>query len=95
MSCLLIFNRGEAQIWPTKTELLFMALWRILPEWILLLLERLPSRLAVRLTWFRDVATKVSRPIFEKQLVEVANDPDPSEKDIVNVCGTWNMSHQQ
>ncbi|KAK0193230.1 cytochrome P450 [Armillaria mellea] len=84
---------GEAQIWPTKTELLFMALWRILPEWILLLLERLPSRLAVRLKWFRDVATKVSRPIFEKQLVEVANDPDPSEKDIVNVCAMSYLAH--
>ncbi|KAK0214207.1 cytochrome P450 [Armillaria fumosa] len=76
---------GEAQMWPTKWELLFMALWRILPEWVLLLLERLPNRLSVRLKRFKEVATKVSRPIFEKQLNEVANDPDPSEKDIVNV----------
>ncbi|KAK0214208.1 cytochrome P450 [Armillaria fumosa] len=81
---------GEAQMWPTKLELLFMALWRILPDWILFLLERLPSRLAVRLKLFKDVAAKVSRPIFEKQLIEVANDPDPSEKDIVTVLA---MSH--
>ncbi|KAK0478012.1 cytochrome P450 [Armillaria luteobubalina] len=81
---------GEAQMWPTKWELLFIGLFRILPERILSLLERLPSRAGVRLKWFRNVATKVSRPIFEKQLIEVANDPDPSGKDIVNVLA---MSH--
>ncbi|KAK0207524.1 cytochrome P450 [Armillaria fumosa] len=81
---------GEAQMWPTKWEILFSALWRILPDWILFLLERLPSRLAVRLKLFKDVAAKVSRPIFEKQLIEVANDPDLSEKDIVTVLA---MSH--
>ncbi|KAK0193232.1 cytochrome P450 [Armillaria mellea] len=81
---------GESQTSPTKTELLFISLWRILPEWILFLLEQLPIRSAVRLKWFKDVATKVSRPIFEKQLVEVANDPNPYEKDIVNVLA---MSH--
>ncbi|KAK0470685.1 cytochrome P450 [Armillaria novae-zelandiae] len=83
---------GEAQMWPTKLELLFTALWRILPEWILSLLERLPSRLSVRLKRFKDVAAKVSRPIFEKQLIEVANDPDPSEKDIVNVLAMSYLS---
>ncbi|KAK0470688.1 cytochrome P450 [Armillaria novae-zelandiae] len=76
---------GEAQMLPKKWELLFMALWRILPEQVLSLLERLPNRVSVRLKRFKDVATKISRPIFEKQLIEVANDPDPSEKDIVNV----------
>ncbi|KAK0227670.1 cytochrome P450 [Armillaria fumosa] len=81
---------GESQMWPSKWELLFTALWRILPEWVLLLLERLPSRAAVRLNQFRDVASKVSRPIFEKQLDEVANDANPYEKDIVNVLA---MSH--
>ncbi|KAK0222986.1 cytochrome P450 [Armillaria nabsnona] len=81
---------GESLSWPTQWELLFMALWRILPKWVLLLLERLPSRTAVRLKRFRDAATNVSRPIFEKQLIEVANDPNPSEKDIVNVLA---MSH--
>ncbi|KAK0218532.1 cytochrome P450 [Armillaria nabsnona] len=81
---------GSARMWPKKWELLFNALWRILPEWVLFLLERLPSRTAMRLKRFRDVATKVSRPIFEKQLIQVANDPNPSEKDIVNVLA---MSH--
>ncbi|PBL04613.1 PAH-inducible cytochrome P450 monooxygenase PC-PAH 1 [Armillaria gallica] len=81
---------GEAQMWPKKWELLFIALWRILPEWVLFLLEWLPSRAAMPLKRFRDVATKVSRLIFEKQLIEVANDPNPSEKDIVNVLV---MSH--
>ena len=82
-------------MWPTKSELLFMSLWRILPEWILSLLKRLPARAVLRLKRFRDVATKISRSIFEKQLIEVANDPDPSEKDIVNVLGMWDMSHQE
>ncbi|PBK83833.1 cytochrome P450 [Armillaria gallica] len=81
---------GSARMWPKKWELLFIALWRILPEWVLFLLERLPSRAAMRLRWFKDVASKVSRVIFEKQLIEVANDANPSEKDIVNVLA---MSH--
>ncbi|KAK0493332.1 cytochrome P450 [Armillaria luteobubalina] len=76
---------GESQMWPTTWELLFSALWRILPEWVLLLLERLPSREVVRLKRFRDVASKISRRIFEKQLDEVANDANPAEKDVVNV----------
>ncbi|PBL04595.1 cytochrome P450 [Armillaria gallica] len=80
----------ESVMWPTQWELLFMALWRILPEWVLFLLKRLPSRAAVRLKRFKDTAKKISRPIFEKQLIEVANDPNPSEKDIVNVLA---MSH--
>ncbi|KAK0214197.1 cytochrome P450 [Armillaria fumosa] len=81
---------GEAQMWPKRWEILFLALWRILPDWIFFLLERLPNRAGVRMRLFKDTAAKVSRPIFEKQLIEVANDPDPSEKDIVTVLA---MSH--
>ncbi|PBK86225.1 cytochrome P450 [Armillaria gallica] len=84
---------GEAQMWPKKWELLFIALWRILPEWVLFLLARLPSRAVMRLKRFKDTATKVSRPIFEKQLIEVANDPNPSEKDIVNVLAMSHLSN--
>ncbi|KAK0432506.1 cytochrome P450 [Armillaria borealis] len=76
---------GESLMWPTTWELLFTALCRILPEWVFSLLSRLPNRDAARLSRFRDVATKVSRPMFEKQLVEVANDANPAEKDIVNI----------
>ncbi|PBK59314.1 cytochrome P450 [Armillaria solidipes] len=76
---------GESLMWPTTWELLFTALCRILPEWVFSLISRLPNRDAARLGRFRDVATKVSRPMFEKQLVEVANDANPAEKDIVNV----------
>ncbi|KAG7453207.1 cytochrome P450 [Guyanagaster necrorhizus] len=83
---------GEAQMWPTTWELLFPALWRILPKWLLLLLEQLPSRDTVRMKRFRDTATKVSRPIFEKQLTEVANDANPAEKDVVNVLAMSYLS---
>ncbi len=94
MSCILIFDSGESQMWPTTWELLFSALWRILPDWVLLLLDRLPSRDVVRLKRFRDAASKVSRHIFEKQLNEVTNDANPTEKDVVNVLGMWDASHQ-
>ncbi len=40
---------------------------------------------------FRDVATKVSRPIFDRQLKEVAYDVNTAEKDVVNVLG---MKHE-
>ncbi|KAK0478584.1 cytochrome P450 [Armillaria luteobubalina] len=76
---------GESMMWPTTSELLITGLCRILPEWIFSPLSQLPNREAARLGRFRDVATKVSRPIFEQQLVEVANDANPAEKDIVNV----------
>ncbi|KAK0187587.1 cytochrome P450 [Armillaria mellea] len=81
---------AEAGMWPTSFELLYSALWRILPEWLLLVLEWLPSRETKRMNWFRDVAMKVSRPIFDRQLKEVANDVNPAEKDVVNVLA---MSH--
>ncbi|KAK0186090.1 cytochrome P450 [Armillaria mellea] len=83
---------GESQMWPTKWELLFTALWRILPKWVLLLLEWLPSRASNRLERFKDVASKVSRPIFEKQLDEAANDANPSEKDVVNVLAISHLA---
>ncbi|KAK0186135.1 cytochrome P450 [Armillaria mellea] len=81
---------AEAWLWPTTWALLYTALWRILPEWLLLPLGWIPSRESGRMNFFREVATKVSRPIFEKQLKEVAGDPNPAEKDVVNVLA---MSH--
>ncbi|PBK92245.1 cytochrome P450 [Armillaria gallica] len=39
-----------------------------------------------------DVAMKVSRPIFEKQLKEVANDVNPAEKDVVNVLALAHLN---
>ncbi len=74
-------------MWPSSWELLFSSLWRILPEWLLLPLEWIPSREIGRMNFFRKVAMKVSRPIFEKQLKEVAGDANPAEKDVVNVLG--------
>ncbi|KAK0478581.1 cytochrome P450 [Armillaria luteobubalina] len=81
---------GESMLWPTTMEILFTGLCRILPEWASSLLSRLPNRKTARLSRFKDVATKVSRPIFNRQLVEVANDANPAEKDVVNILA---MSH--
>ncbi len=78
-------------MWPTSFELLYSALWRILPGWLISALEWLPSRETKRMNQFRDVAMKVSRPIFDRQLKEVANDVNPAEKDVVNVLG---MKHE-
>ncbi|KAK0234182.1 hypothetical protein IW262DRAFT_1452722 [Armillaria fumosa] len=76
---------GESMMWPTTSELLVTGLCHILPEWIFSPLSWLPNREAARLGHFKDITTKVSRPIFEQQLVEVANDANPAEKDVVNV----------
>ncbi|KAK0229231.1 cytochrome P450, partial [Armillaria nabsnona] len=81
---------AEAGMWPSSWELLFTSLWRILPEWLLLPLGWIPSREIGRMNFFRKVAMKVSRPIFEKQLKVVAGDGNPAEKDVVNVLA---MSH--
>ncbi|KAK0221384.1 cytochrome P450 [Armillaria fumosa] len=83
---------AEAGMWPTSFELLYSALWRILPEWLILVLEWLPSRETKRMNWFRDVAMKVSRPIFDRQLKEVTNDVNPAEKDIVNILAMSRLS---
>ncbi len=40
---------------------------------------------------FRDVVMKVSQPIFDRQLREVANDVNPAEKNVVNVLS---MKHE-
>ncbi|KAK0438185.1 cytochrome P450 [Desarmillaria tabescens] len=81
---------GDSMMWPTSLELLCSALWRILPAWLLVPLEWLPNKQTMRLNHFRNLAMEVSRPIFEKQLKEVANDANPAEKDLVNVLA---MSH--
>ncbi|KAK0227612.1 cytochrome P450 [Armillaria fumosa] len=81
---------AEAGLWPTSWELLLTSLWRILPEWSLVPLNWIPSRQIGRMNFFKKVAMKVSRPIFEKQLEEVAGDANPAEKDVVNVLA---MSH--
>ncbi|KAK0479647.1 cytochrome P450 [Armillaria novae-zelandiae] len=83
---------GESMLWPTTGELLVTGLCRILPKWIFSLLSRLPDRKTARLCRFKDVATKVSRPIFEQQLLEVANDANPAEKDIVNVLAISHLT---
>ncbi|KAK0473875.1 cytochrome P450 [Armillaria novae-zelandiae] len=83
---------AEAALWPTSQELLFTSLWRILPEWLLFLLEWIPSREIVRMNMFKKVAMKVSRPIFEKQLEEVAGDANPAEKDVVNVLAISHLN---
>ncbi|KAK0493384.1 cytochrome P450 [Armillaria luteobubalina] len=83
---------GDSMAWPASLQLLYSALWRVLPAWLLTPLEWLPSRETVRLNYFRDVAMKVSRPIFEKQLKEVANDANPAEKDVVNVLAISHLN---
>ncbi|KAK0493367.1 cytochrome P450 [Armillaria luteobubalina] len=84
---------AEAGLWPTSWELLFNSLWRILPEWLLVPLGWIPSREIGRMNFFRDVAMKVSRPIFEKQLKEVAGDANPAEKDVVNVLAISHLNN--
>ncbi|KAK0493368.1 cytochrome P450 [Armillaria luteobubalina] len=82
----------EAGLWPTSWELLFTSLWRILPEWSLIPLNWIPSRQIGRMNFFKKVAMKVSRPIFEKQLEEVAGDANPAEKDVVNVLAISHLN---
>ncbi|KAK0229262.1 cytochrome P450 [Armillaria nabsnona] len=83
---------GDSMMWPASLQLLYSALWRVLPAWLIVPLEWLPSQETVRLNRFRDVAMKVSRPIFEKQLKEVANDANPAEKDVVNVLALAHLN---
>ncbi|KAK0430809.1 cytochrome P450 [Armillaria borealis] len=83
---------GDSMMWPASLQLLYSALWRVLPAWLIVPLEWLPSKETMRLNHFRDVAMKVSRPIFEKQLKEVVNDANPAEKDVVNVLALAHLN---
>ncbi|KAK0492365.1 cytochrome P450, partial [Armillaria luteobubalina] len=83
---------AEARMWPTSFELLYNALWRILPGWLIFALEWIPTRETKRMNWFRDVAMKVARPIFDRQMKEVTNDVNPTEKDIVNILAVSRLS---
>ncbi|KAK0451384.1 cytochrome P450 [Desarmillaria tabescens] len=76
---------GDGMMSPTSLELLCSSLWRLLPEWLVVPLEWLPNRITTWLNYFRNVAKRVSRPIYEKQLKEVANDINPAEKDVVSL----------
>ncbi|KAK0210025.1 cytochrome P450 [Desarmillaria ectypa] len=81
---------GESQMWPSSSELLYLSLWRLLPDWGLSLLQRISTRGTRRLVRFRTTAGKVAQEVFEKQLSVLANVDSPSEKSIINVLA---LSH--
>ncbi|KAK0438171.1 cytochrome P450 [Desarmillaria tabescens] len=72
----------ESQTSPSSIELLYPALWRILPEFASDMLEGIPLRVTRRFHRFRESSQRVARGIFQKQLKVAAQD---EEKDIVNL----------
>ncbi|KAK0227600.1 cytochrome P450 [Armillaria fumosa] len=81
---------GESQMWPSSAELLYLSLWRLLPDWNLSLLQRISTRGTRRLVRFRATAGKAAQEVFEKQVSDLANGDHPSEKNIIDVLA---LSH--
>ncbi|PBK92235.1 PAH-inducible cytochrome P450 monooxygenase PC-PAH 4 [Armillaria gallica] len=81
---------GESQMWPSSAELLYLSLWRLLPDWSLSLLQRVSTRGTRRLVHFRATAGKAAREVFQKQVSVLANGDRPSGKNIIDVLA---LSH--
>ncbi len=84
--------RGESQMWPSSAELLYLSLWRLLPDWSLSLLQRVSTRGTRRLARFRATAEKAAREVFQKQVSVLANGDHPSEKNIIDILGVLRRS---
>ncbi|KAK0455354.1 cytochrome P450 [Desarmillaria tabescens] len=84
---------GESQMWPSSSELLYLSLWRLLPDWGLSLLERISTRGTRRLVRFRTTAEKAAQEVFEKQVSVLANDDNLSEKSIINVLALSHLNN--
>ncbi|KAK0186147.1 cytochrome P450 [Armillaria mellea] len=81
---------GESQMWPSSAELLYLSLWRLLPDWSIPLLQGVSTRGTRRLVRFRATAGKAAREVFEKQVSILTNGDRPSEKNIIDVLA---LSH--
>lgn len=89
---LMVAFRGESQMWPSSAELLYLSLWRLLPDWSLSLLQRVSTRGTRRLARFRATAEKAAREVFQKQVSVLANGDHPSEKNIIDILGVLRRS---
>ncbi|KAK0463410.1 cytochrome P450 [Armillaria novae-zelandiae] len=72
----------EAQSSPSSIELLYPALWRIIPRFTSDILELIPLRVTRRFRRFKASSHRVAQGIFQNQLRLAAQD---KEKDIVNL----------
>ncbi|KAK0431714.1 cytochrome P450 [Armillaria borealis] len=81
---------GESQMWPSSAELLYLSLWRLLPDWSLSLLQRVSTRGTRRLVRFRVIAGKAAQEVFQKRVSVLTNGDHPSEKNIIDVLA---LSH--
>ncbi|KAK0431713.1 cytochrome P450, partial [Armillaria borealis] len=72
----------EAQSSPSSLELLYPALWRIIPGFASDILELIPIRLTRRFLRFKASSHRIAHSIFQNQLKIAAQD---KEKDIVNL----------
>ncbi|KAK0438178.1 cytochrome P450 [Desarmillaria tabescens] len=78
-----IFSEGSSSL--SRLDILYGSLWRMLPDFVLRILELLPARDVLRPLRFRDTSQRIAREIFRKQVDVVANDMNTAERDIVNV----------
>ncbi|PBK92259.1 cytochrome P450 [Armillaria gallica] len=78
-----LFSNSRATL--SRLELLYGALWRMLPRLVLKILDLVPARDVVRPLRFKNSSRRISRGIFQKQVDVVANDMNTTERDIVNV----------
>lgn len=77
----------DSQLHPRVLDLLFIALWRLLPDSLVNILSRIPSKETYRMLNFKSVAKRIARKIFKNQLTVASNGKNTKDKDIVNILG--------
>ncbi|KAK0438188.1 cytochrome P450 [Desarmillaria tabescens] len=78
-----IFSEGSSSL--SRLDILYVSLWRMLPDFVLRILDLVPARDLVRPLRFRNFSQRIARDIFQKQVDIIANDMNTAERDIVNV----------
>ncbi|KAK0186184.1 cytochrome P450 [Armillaria mellea] len=84
----------DSQLHPRVLDLLFVALWRLLPDSLVNILSRIPSKETYRMLNFKSVAKRTARKIFKSQLTVASNGKNTEEKDIVNVLALSYLSDE-
>ncbi|KAK0210022.1 cytochrome P450 [Desarmillaria ectypa] len=78
-----IFSKSSSSL--SRLELLYTSLWRMLPGFVLKMLDLVPARDVLQPLRFKNSSQRIASEIFRKQVDVVANDMNTAERDIVNV----------
>ncbi|GJE88903.1 cytochrome P450 [Phanerochaete sordida] len=84
---------ADSQLYPSVWNMIFQALWSLMPEPLLYYIRYLPTREFKRYRSTREIMDKFSAELIKERRRDfVAGDPDKSRKDVMSVLVRANMS---